>query len=495
MNRLKLEKDILLTQGTLQALEQRPFLNRKKIQATKMELVRLQALEEGAISALTPAVTNRARSTSKDIDKNNYATYPAQVKGTYEMYEGRASYGGELMRGIVDIRTAFIGGEGLSVSVLKNKAREERKYVNPLNAENAINTFISENKLHGSRLIRAIEMGEKEGKALLTLKSKNVGSKKKIQARCFSWYRNKYTIESESGDFEDYSKITYTVKDKEKEIPVREAVFVRLGGAEDNINNTPNRIHVVLTDIENISRAKYDLRKNTHVFGKYIPYWKTPDLESARAINNDLAGKNFNIGDGYAGTAEFGIVEPTGAAAKAILDDILTALKCVSTSTGIPVHWLAWPELMSNRATADNIMESVIASTKKERLIWEEAFQELFYKFLVLSVDLGINDNSVLVDLEQIQVKLPEVSIALLKQLIEVYLPLRDADVISNATVQNKTPGIDPAFENKQIKKEKEERAKDSPFMNGTVNDKLGGLQKPAEGADDEDDTGENTSK
>jgi hypothetical protein len=451
-------KRLDIIKSRIQAMRKHPVKNFFKIRKARRYI---QALTEGGRDITTTTTTNRTAA-GKEVDKNNYATYEAQVKGLIDMYEGTAEYGGELARGIVDMRTAFIAGEGISFTT-KNAE-----------AEKIISEFIRENKLRGSRLLQAVGTGEREGKNLMIL-SKDVKNKK-MKVRSFSWNKNRYTLKVKNNDPEEIESIVYTVDGEEKTIPKERAVYVKLGGAEFSINETPNRIHVVLTDIENASRAKYDLRKNTHVFGKYMPYWKTESHEAADAINKDIESQSFEVGDGYAGMAAFSIVEPSGAASKAIIDDILIALKNISTSTGIPIHWFSWVELMSNRATADNLMEVIVAATKLERLIWQEAFEELFYKMLVYGVDAGFWKNSAIAD--DITVRLPAISIALLKQIIEVWQQLKFDDTISEFTYRNMIPGIDPVEEKKLVKKEKEDRMKDNPLLNGTVNAGLAQLQQ-----------------
>lgn len=460
----EIKRAIKIKKERVQAMSTKPLRNFFRIRKEKKEI---QALE-GTRDVTTTSITDRA-TTSKVIDKNNFTTYTAQVSALYNMYEGKASYGGEIARGIVDMRTAFIAGEGISFTTSNKEA------------EKIITQFIKDNRLKGSRLLRMVETGELEGKNLITLTADN--KNKKIKTRSFSWEKNKYKLEVENGDCEDILKIKYTCKGEDKTIPKDRAVYVKLGGSPSSINETPNRIHVVLTDIENMSRAKYDLRKNTHVFGKTMPYFECEDNESAEAINEALASKSFEIGDGYAGRAKFAMIEPTGSAAETIIKDILINLKNISTSTGIPVHWLAWPELMSNRATADNLMEIVFAATKLERLVWEESFVLLFEKMLNYGVDKGFWDSSAIAD--DIEVKLPAISLALLKQLIEVWQPLKDDKTISLATYRNMVPGIDPKSEKKLVEKERKEAAENSPFQKGVMSATLTDLQN-AQGVQDE---------
>jgi hypothetical protein len=304
-----------------------------------------------------------------------------------------------------------------------------------------------------------------EGKNLVLLLPDKKAEQIKI--RSFSWWVNKYKLELDPYDNDDIKKITYRSKDEdaeEKTIAIEKAVYVKIGGSEDKVVDTPSRIHTILTDVENFSRAKYDLRKNTHLFGKIFPYWETQTVAEAKAINNSVADGDFQIGSGYAGTAKMSLLEPTGQATMAIKEDILISLKCISMTTGIPIHWLAWPEVMSNRATAENLLEMVKAGTVKERLIWQEAIREIIDRAMITAIDNGFANNKIIDDY---QVRLPLISIATLKALQETWIPLEQGNYISKKTVRNQIPGIDPLEESELLEQEKEKAIDESPFQNG----------------------------
>lgn len=437
-------------------MQKRPVRNFFKIRKEKRIL--LHAMTEGERDILNPAITDAA-STSGVVDKNNYTEYSAQVDRLYEMYDARSDYGAEICKGIIDTWVAFIGGEGINVTAKGATA----KY---------IEKFLKYNKLSGSRLLDMMTIGALEGRCLTILKKDTTD--KNIKVRNIPWITTKYDVEHDKIDIENIKKITYTDDNGSKQELKGDYIYTKLGGSRYDIKKTSNRFHSVVTQIENFSRAAYDLRKNTHVFGKYMPYWKTADAHEAKALNNQLTGINWEIGYGYAGAADFSIVEPSGAAAKAIIEDILINLKSISATTGLPIHWLAWPELMSNRATADSLIEVIMAATKKERLIWEESFYDIIKKSMEIAVEQGFEKSNIIGDFE---VSLPIVSIALLKQIAEVWIPLLDAEIVHISTVRNKVPGIDPLEEQKKIEADEKEAAEKSPMINRTTDETLNQLQ------------------
>ena len=292
-------------------------------------------------------------------------------------------------------------------------------------------------------------------------------------------------IEVDSLDSEDIRSIKYKPKGEiaqEKTINPKEAVYIKVGGTETDINIATNGLHCSLTACENFSRAYYDLRTNSHYFSKLMPNWKfdANDLnadQDSQAIKNATTNGEWEIGRGYAGKAEFRLVGPETTAHDTLLGDMLSSLKIVSTNSGIPVHWLSYPELMSNRATADNLLEVTNYATIEDRNIWEEGLHEIIEKAMTIAVNNGANPGI----LGDFVVKLPLISLANLKQLIEVYWPLKEDRVISMAYFRNLIPGINPEQEKKKIEEEQEEDAENSLMQNQIINQSLDNMQNQNE--------------
>lgn len=452
-------------QRELDFAQRHPFRNRVDVRYFKKKV---QAIQETQRDVLSTAVTGRI-GVGSVVDKNNYPTYAKQVEGAYKMYDGLSDYGHEVVASVVDIRVALIAGEGISF-YSDNPARSK-----------FVKDFLKRNNLSGSKLLNAVLMGELEGKALFTLKAVKDADPEKsyVAARLFSWYLSKYTVKRDPLDTEKVVSITYKQdnSDKEAAVPVDKSIYVKLGGSSLKDDQATTKIGKVLTQCENASRTAYDLRNNTHLFGKVMPYWETKDNQAAHAINNDLKAKSFEIGDAYAGTAKMGLLEPSGSAADAVIKDMLNALRYVASMTGVPIHWLAWPELMSNRATAENMLEVTSAATKRERLIWEEAIRDLIEKVCQIAVDeLGKDAKDVLEG--NLVVKLPLISLASMQQIVDVWLPLMQEKVISLWTLRNMLPSIDPEEEDEQVAEEKDAATADSPFNSDTVDKTLTDIQK-----------------
>ena len=297
---------------------------------TIKKLFRIQAIE-GGIDVLNTAITD-SNITQKTIRKNNFQTYESQIQAIYQMFNGTSDYGADLMRVLIETRVALICGEGINIHAKGKTAK-------------FIEKFIKDNQLNGYRLLSMVQSGEMEGKQLLVL----LPDEKTIKVRQFSWYVNRYTIQTNKSDNDDIISITYRDdNDKLHSISIDKSVYVKLGGSEDKVNDTFPRIGTVLTQIENYDRALYDLRSNNHLFSKLTPYWKTETQAEAKAINNAVNGGEWELGKGYAGTGDFSIVGPPLGALESIKGEMSLNLKLISSTAGVPVHWLGWTDLMSN---------------------------------------------------------------------------------------------------------------------------------------------------
>lgn len=460
----------------LAGLAKNPIANYFEMRRVRQKI---QAIEGGRDEMTTQIARDRISSANKAVNKNNYTTYGAQVTAIYNMYNGIANYGGDICAAVVDTRVTMIAGEGISVDA-KGKTAD------------FIKKFFELNKLTGSKLLEMVRVGEMEGKNLLTLlkasRKRFTKVEEFVKVDSFSWHKNAYTVKTKENNYDEIQEISYKSKGEESKpviIPISKAVFVKLGGTAGETECTSNRNHKVLTDMENYSRAKYDLRHNAHLHAKIVPFFKTDSAQSASAINADIMSGSWEIGKGYAGSAEFEMKGPPTGAKDILIADMLTALKTIATITVIPIHWLSWPELLNSRATAENLLEMLRAGVLQEQLVWQEAFEELIYKAMEYAIDEGIEKNEIIGDYK---VKLPVISMAALKQIVDIWIPLFDAKMVSRFTVQNLIPGIEPNGENKKIKKEAEEAGDESMLNNKAVDDavaKMQGKEKDEEGKEE----------
>ena len=105
------------------------------------------------------------------------------------------------------------------------------------------------------------------------------------------------------------------------------------------------------------------------------------------------------------------------------------------------MHWFGHVDLMSNRATAETLYETINNATILDRCIWEETLFDVLVKAQEMAIDNGFLVGAINYDFE---VKIPLMSFAKMKDHIQA-LSLAYADqAISLQDYRNKLPGINP---------------------------------------------------
>lgn len=456
------------------------LVTKNKIQ--KVTDNQIKAMEEGQVlDILSPSVTQNYTSTSTHINKNNYNTYIKQIETINQMYNNRTDYGGELLRMLILSRVSFIAGEGLSVKA-QNKTTEK-----------CVTSFLKYNKLlDGSELLKLVQTTQMEGKILYELFSQE----ENVKVIRYSYYITPYIIQENKRNKELYEKAKIST-DKLSETTISNLktgsgdinlnsdkfVYIKIGGSPDRINNTPPLIANILTDIENFSRCKYDMRNNNHLFGRITPIYLVDELKEAKALQAIINSIDSTIGRAYAGTAkEVFYLEPSGKGQEVLAKEMIELMRIISSNQGIPLQLLAYPDLLSNRATAENMLEMINASTNQERLLIEEGITEMVQKAMVIGFEKGIEGYINAPD--GFEIKLNFATLALLKQIAEVWLPLFLEEIISKKSLMSRLPGINVEKEIQLLKKEKDERMKNAKEM--FQNNNLPNQEKEDEDNDDE---------
>lgn len=132
--------------------------------------------------------------------------------------------------------------------------------------------------------------------------------------------------------------------------------------------------------------------------------------------------------------------------------------RIVSASTGIPVHFLGYVDLMSNRSTAEEMNEMTGITTAFEREMLTAKMRDV----CIRAVDIYNKQTGSNLRTEDIDVTIPVVSMAAVKQLVEVYLPLFESGAISMESLRERIPGIDPKLEKERLEEEEENRDDDA---------------------------------
>ena len=437
------------------------FMKRKVVsmkgRITKLEdnTHRLQHLVTDSILALTDAVAGYA--------KNPYPTYQSAVAEINRKYVGMADWGVLQTGSIIDLRAAFIIGDGVTIT---DKEPEEKpsaelewvegffKY-NDLDRE-VVQEFAKEAEIEGKIALKLAIEEDKEEDEEVDEKDK----KWRVSVRFISWLDKKYEITTNPSDYLDYQKLAWkeTGATKAETLEAKEFVYKKFGGRIMNPNEAAPKIMKCLPQIEGFDRALWDWRNINHIFAGPVLYAKCEDKAEVDLMLTAFDDKNFKLKKILAGTAEMAFIKLDVGGVDSLEKEIADLAKVISGNTGVPVHWLGFVDLMSNRATAEDLINMINGATTKERQTWIGAYEEVIKKAMIMwnnAAEKGMSKEKQL-DPDKIKVDIPIITKMHYDRLEKIFLPAVIAGKISDEAFLAMIPGLDVKAELER-KKEKEE--------------------------------------
>jgi hypothetical protein len=378
---------------------------------------------------------------------NNYKDYNSQVLEAYRKYNGISDWGNQQARAIIDFRTAFIAGEGISISCDDSITSE------------FIEKFIEYNLLNGSFFINAVKATEICGQTIYQL---TIDKDNKYKEG-FRVHVTRYPYDPKKPYRPQYLKsgnslsLIFKIRESqvnEKILSLPNSIPVVTGG-DDLLSHGPTtKIGLTLNDIENYDRAVKDIRRLNHVLARITPTVQVENQKEVKATMSFFNELRWKIGQMFVGTGKFKYEVPSSSAHDNLKVELVTTIKNISAITGIPIHWLGYVDLMSNRSTADSLYEVIKNATINERTIHAEAIYNLLVKAQELYIDNGGTlFNKINYDFE---VKLPLIDYASFYDKVRALSVAFHDGAISMADYRNEIPGIDPLETEKQVEKEQE---------------------------------------
>ncbi len=411
------------------------------------------------------------------VTSNPYPTADAQIAELSLKFEGKAAWGNQIAANLISLRAAFTIGSGVKIHLRKDKLSKKKEL-------EFIEEFIRLNNLDEEVTQEWVQEAEIEGRwcGVLSADSDNEGVPK---VRFLSYEQHKYSVQASANDYARYEKVSYKTpgSDVETVINAPHFVYASFGGRTHKVNDCPPRLGSVLREIEAMDKALQDLRMVNHLYATQTPWFNCEDTQTANWIQSRIEAGTWKIGKALiTAKCAYSMVGASTEGQAALINEYTANAKVVSGASAVPVHFLGLPELMGQgRATADSLMELVNAGTIRERRIWVGAYEELFGKALQFS-----NDNyKTNFDTECIEVDIPQISENKMQEIKDVWLPLWEADAISQKTLIGKLPDVDYDDEMAQIQDEKDERIANNPL--GALDPKAGIAALNQQGQEGED--------
>jgi hypothetical protein len=408
------------------------------------------------------------RETESTLRGNDYQEYGSAVQAISDKYNNAADWGCMQTGIIIDLRAAFILGEGVKIL----PAGDDKKA-----AEREIgwaNDFLDYNDLDAEMAQEIAKEAEIEGKIALKLFPKKEKFREwpsMISVRYISWLTKKYTVVTDPQDYLDYQTLKWnpstqtegqtTTSTKEEELKAEEFVYKKFGGRLNKPNEAQPKIVRALTAIDKLDKATWDLRRINHLFAGPTPDFQVEDAKQVRALLDHIKDTNWRIGKAIVHTGTFSMIGPDASGIANLIEEITLWSKIISGITGIPIHYLGFLDLLKNRATGENTRELIMAVTEKERKIWIGAYEELITKAMQMYND-GPNKQASKgkkLDPEKVKVTIPHMTQEQFDRISTVYIPAAAAGIISKESVAAMIPGID--MEEEAARKEKSDKEKD----------------------------------
>lgn len=436
-----------------------------KIRQTLKDLTDVQkaryavASQKGQVTKLQNMVTELNHLVRDDIlsmtDRvgkyrgNAYRTYELAVKAINEKYNGTADWGVLQTGSIIDLRAAFIIGEGLKIVKKDKDANAEYDWVMQ---------FLEYNDLDQEVTQEFAKEAEIEGKIALKLAIEKTKDKKgyMVSTRYVSWTENGYVITANPQDYMQYETMKWMPPkgNKEEVLKEHEFVYKKFGGRINKPNSATPKVMRCLMQIESLDKALRDWREIDRVFAGPILGVECKTNEDRKSVHEALKDKNWKLKKIFIATARLYYAQFDIKGVESLENEIITLAKMISGTTGVPVHFLGFPDLMSNRAVADNLMQLVHAATTKERVTWRGAYEEVIAKSMVM---YNTKTKLTPLDHKKIGVEIPMITREHWLRLEKVYLPAAVAGKISDESFQALLPGFD--VEAERVRKEAKEKS------------------------------------
>ena len=391
---------------------------------------------------------------------NKYTSYSLAVSAINKKYKGIADWGCLLTGNIIDVRAAFTIPRGLDVIKESGDDVElELAFVKEFMNYNLLDKHIpmefeKESELDGKILLALIPDPGYEWTADINGKTKKM--KGMIKVRFMPWSTYKYIVKTDSNDYLDYTSIEYKEPNTGNPKSYKSPFFVyrMFGGRINDPNNPSMKIWKCLTQIDSLSQALRDWREINNLFAAPILGLQCESKEDVTEAQEGMDNMNLRLRKVLAYYGDLKYIGPSMAGVQSLMDEIITLAKMISGSTGVPVHFLGLPDLMSNRSTAENLMELIWASTVKEREIWNSAYNELLYK--AIDIFNSMQEGRTPLKQEMIGIEIINVTSEQWKYLEKVYLPLYQEGAITLDYLLLQIPGLD--IEEEKRRREFEEK-------------------------------------
>ena len=422
----------------------------KTINGLRIDFKTLKFDMQGFVDALT------GEESASSYGNNNYRQYAGAIKAVNDKYENLSAWGNGLTANIIDFRAAVTVSSGPQFkpameSTLqqrdekgKTMGGEDNTDENTQDQEDAADemdfcrSFFEANDINHETPQEWGREAEIEGRCAVVLEFDDI--KKQVITKHIPWSVYKYKEIRSKTNKKEIEKITWQanvaagIEAGEAE---KDKLVCRRFSGRNSAAHPTTKIMRVITQIEQVDQAFRDWREINRLYATPVPVFECKTEEEAEAMKDAIkAGLNFKIKKAWAvvGTFKFTGPEMTGIDS---LEKEIMRLSCfIAGTTGYPLQFLL-PDMLSNRSTSENIMESALIHTASERAIWTGFYEELITKAMKLN---AVGTGKTALDPNKIAITISLMTEEQWQRLIQFWLPAFKDDLITREAALSQIP-------------------------------------------------------
>ena len=330
---------------------------------------------------------------------NSYRDYARAVQAINSKYENAAAWGNGLAANIIDFRAAVTVSSGPQYKPAMNSTIQQKdedgKSVgngsNPIaniedNAQSEMDfcrDFFDVNNINHEAPQELGREAEIEGVCAVELKWDE--TKKQVIVKHYPWLTYKYIEVRSKENPKEIESIKWEAQTgiEAGEIKGDNLICLRFSGRLSSKYPT-TKVMRCLTQIDYIDQAFRDWREINRMYAAPIPIFECDTDEEAENMRDAIkAGLNFKIKKAWAVRGKFRYAGPEMSGIDSLEREIKRQACFVAGTTGYPLQFLL-PDMLSNRSTSENIMESALIHTASERAIWTGFYEELIKKAMMI---------------------------------------------------------------------------------------------------------------
>lgn len=359
------------------------------------------------------------------------------------MYAGEAQHGSIPCQAVVNFNRSFQMASGLVVLAEDREAAAEEMSI--------VQDFLDFNDLTEERLLDLGAENELSGQVLFRFAWDEAA--RHVLLWPVSLLETRYRVEYADALTLKHA-VLYPDSEQQTTVPAEELVYIKFRAHWNAPHGTPTPMGCV-AQMENVSKALEDLRRINHLFAHPTPVLNVLD-DRIQAVETQIANTNWKIGQSLVLGADesYKLAELGGTGAEYLLKEIQVLMQQISALTDVPVHFLGYPELLSNRSTSEDLFEGPVKRAQADQRVWIGGFEELLAKVLPLySAGLGRT-----LDPEAVAIAFPPIRQGNMADVLQAWTAVRSARNISLRTYLEKIGIADPDEEIRLMQEESTQR-------------------------------------